>query len=140
MKIRHSIKTGPSARQLTPKGLTPTAARLVNNLMKTAKTPALNAKNASIPLPALAGCEGVDVWITPAQAGKSLGVGVTAIYRLVDVDRCFLVTKRPLRRKILISLRSVRAFSEATKNPLFWESEELQDEVLRKVREAMEKV
>lgn len=140
MKIRHSIKTGPGTRQLTPKGLTSTAARLVNNITKSVKPAGLNSKSASIPLPALAGCEGVDVWITPAQAGKILGVGVTAIYRLVDPDRCFLVTKRPLRRKILISLRSVRAFSEVTKNPLFWQTEELQEEVLRKVRETSEGV
>lgn len=136
MKIRHSMKTGPGTRQVTPKGLTAEATRLINKTMNRTKPAPAFIKSGSDPLPALAGCEGVDVWITAAQAGKILGVGYSAVYRLVDPDRPFLVAKRPLPRKILISLRSVRAFAEATKNPLFWQTPELQEEVLAKVREA----
>jgi hypothetical protein len=78
---------------------------------------------------------GMDVWITPAQACNILGIKGAAIYRLVDPAKPFLVWKRPLPRKILISLRSVTALSEATKNAEFWESEALQEKLRAKLRQ-----
>lgn len=134
MKARQSIKQAPTPRQVSPKGLAGSNTRINT----TAAAP--KGKSASIPLPALAGCEGVDVWITPAQAGKILGVALNGIYKLVDQERPFLITKRPLPRKILISLRSVRAFSEATRDAEFWRSAALQEEFLGKLRVMAEKV
>ncbi|MGZ5543669.1 MAG: hypothetical protein ACXWIU_03250, partial [Limisphaerales bacterium] len=94
--------------------------------------------NTALNMPALAVCGGVDVWITPAQACKILGIAPSGIYRLVDPTRPFLVAKRPLPRKILISLRSVRALSEATKNPDFWESQPLQKQLSAKLQAIVE--
>jgi hypothetical protein len=78
--------------------------------------------------------DGVDVWITPAQACKILGVKGAGIYRLIDPAEPFLLFRRPLPRKILISLRSVRALSEATKDAEFWESRTLKEELRRTLR------
>lgn len=101
-------------------------ARSATHTIKPAATRVNMPSSAALRVPALAACGGLDVWITPAQARKILGIAPSAIYRLVDPTRPLLVVKRPLRRKILISLRSVTAFSEATKNPDFWESAPLQ--------------
>lgn len=135
MKTRHSIKQAQNTRPATPKGLLAAIPRIKQTALPSA---AARSRSGSDPLPALPACEGLDVWITPAQACKILGICDSAIYRLVDVDRPFLVVKRPLPRKILISLRSVRAFSEATKNPLFWQSKGLQEEFGAKLKEIAE--
>lgn len=78
---------------------------------------------------------GLDVWITAKQACGILGIKGATIYRLMDAEKPFLITRRPLPRKVLISLRSVEAFAEATKDPLFWESPDLQAAHQRRLRE-----
>jgi hypothetical protein len=78
---------------------------------------------------------GLDVWISAQQASDILGVQRTAIYRLVDAAKPFLIMRRPLPRKVLVSLRSVQAFAQATKDPMFWTSTDLQEEHLKKLKE-----
>jgi hypothetical protein len=78
---------------------------------------------------------GLDVWISTTQACGILGIKRTAMSRLLDGAEPLLVVRRPLPTKILVSLRSVKEFAEATKNPAFWESTELQAEYRRKMKE-----
>jgi hypothetical protein len=89
-------------------------------------------------LPPLPADGGLDVWITARQACEILGVKRGGVYRLVDATKPFLVSRRPLPKKILISLRSVQALNEATKDPQFWTSPELQSAHQEKLKE-MEK-
>src|SRR4051794_17229137 len=124
MKSHYETSSRGTVRQMT--AIRP--VQPATHTMKTAVPRAGAPSRAALPMPAmpaLAACGGVDVWITPAQARKILGIAPSAIYRLIDPTRPFLVVKRPLPRKILVSLRSVRAFSEATKDPEFWESKPL---------------
>jgi hypothetical protein len=88
--------------------------------------------------PQIAQCGGLDVWISPVQAAKILNIKGGAIYRLLDKDEPFLVMRRPLPRKILISLRSVTAFSEATKDPAFWHLDALQTQLRAKLKQIAE--
>jgi hypothetical protein len=52
--------------------------------------------------------------------GNALGVSLTAIYGLLDESEPFLVSKRPLRWKILTSLQSLQNYASATADPAFW--------------------
>jgi predicted DNA-binding transcriptional regulator AlpA len=134
MKARHSINQGQAARQVShtrPTGL-------ANRVVVPAATAAGKGSHAFPALAQAGACGGVDVWITVAQAAKILGVARSAIYRLAEAEKSFLVVKRPLPRKILISLRSVTAFSEATRNVEFWSSPALQEALCAKLREIAE--
>jgi hypothetical protein len=134
MKTRNQmIKHG------TPRLMSPMSPARPSALTK--KPAALGIKQqpgGALHMPPLEACDGVDVWVTPSQARKILGIAASAIYRLVEPDRPFLVAKRPLPRKILISLRSVKAFSEATKNPEFWQSPPLQQQLGAKLKQIAE--
>ena len=79
-----------------------------------------------------------DTWITPVQTARILGLNKMAVYKLCDITAPFLATKRPLPRRILVSLKSVTLFREATKDLNFWESPELQKRLQRMNREMME--
>jgi hypothetical protein len=83
---------------------------------------------------------GLDVWISARQARDILGVGAAAMYRLANPDRPFVLSRRPLPKKVLISLRSVTALADATKNPLFWYSPELQEAHFAKLKRIAENV
>jgi hypothetical protein len=62
----------------------------------------------------------LDTWIPVKAASKLIGVSVTEMYGLLDTSEPYLVSRRPARWKILVSLKSVRAFTAATANPAFW--------------------
>lgn len=80
---------------------------------------------------------GLDTWISPSRASQIIGIEGRSIYKLVDPAEPFLVCKRPLKGKCLISLRSVMTFVQATSDPDFW-NDSLQQEALKKtVREAV---
>lgn len=77
-----------------------------------------------------------DTWLTPRQAGEVLGqLKSKSVYKLLGE---FLVFRRPLPHKILISLRSVLALKQATGDADFWEDPELQKRIVTQVREEME--
>ena len=79
---------------------------------------------------------GMDTWITVAKAASIIGIGKTSAYELLDTG--FLVHKRPLKWKILVSLQSVEAYKAAIADPEFWTNSKLQRELRRRVAEAME--
>ena len=53
---------------------------------------------------------GIDTWISPKKAAKIIGIEGRSIYKLLDPSNPFLVCKRPLKAKCLVSLRSVLAY------------------------------
>ena len=63
----------------------------------------------------------LDTWIPAKEAAKFIGVGRQEIYELLDPAEPFLVSRRPAKRKILVSLRSAREFRRATAHADFWE-------------------
>lgn len=63
----------------------------------------------------------MDTWIQVKEAAKFIGISLTEIYGLFDPAEPFLVSRRPAKRKILVSLKSARAFRRATANADFWE-------------------
>jgi len=62
----------------------------------------------------------LDAWLRPKEVAKMLGVSLTEVYGLLDASEPFLVSRRPARFKILVSLKSVRLFRAATSDPAFW--------------------
>src|SRR5580658_3313582 len=66
-------------------------------------------------------------WITPREAAKILGVQLQSVYELCHAESPFLVSRRPLLRKIVISLKSVESLRRLTVNPDFWQSKRLMD-------------
>jgi hypothetical protein len=106
-----------------------------------AATASRSASTRPVPMPEIKPAtadSGIDVWITALQAGEMLGIKGKGVYRLIQPGRSFMVTRRPLPRKILVSLRSVNALMEATRNPEFWNSPDLQDAYLRTVTQPVE--
>jgi hypothetical protein len=78
-----------------------------------------------------------DTWLTPRQAGEVLGqLKSKSIYKLLGE---YLVFRRPLRHKILISLRSVLALKQATGDADFWEDRQLQKRIMQQVKAEMER-
>lgn len=76
-----------------------------------------------------------ETWITPRQAGEILGQLTTkSVYKLLGD---YLVYRRPLRRKILVSLRSVLALKQATSDADFWDDRDLQKRIIEQVRDEM---
>ena len=66
-----------------------------------------------------------DTWIEVKEAAKLIGVSLTEFYQMVKDD--YFVRRYPLDRKILISLKSVREFYQATVNPAFWTTPDLRE-------------
>jgi hypothetical protein len=62
----------------------------------------------------------LDTWVTVQEAAELLNLAVTSIYSLLDSQWPFLVSRRPLPRKITISLASITAFKQATADTAFW--------------------
>lgn len=62
-----------------------------------------------------------DTWISPKDAARILGLGRQAVYDLCGPNEPFLVTRQPLPRKILVSLKSVHTFRWATVCESFWQ-------------------
>ena len=78
----------------------------------------------------------LDTWITVRQAAEVIGhVGRKAVYRLLDG---YLVYRRPLRKKILVSLKSAHAYREATQDPEFWRDSHLQQRLRKQVQTTMD--
>src|SRR5258706_6522503 len=78
-----------------------------------------------------------DTWLTPQQAGEVLGqLNTKSVYRLLGE---FLVFRRPLPHKILISLRSVLALKQATGDADFWDDRELQKRIIEQVKAEMDR-
>jgi hypothetical protein len=63
-----------------------------------------------------------DTWISPKDAARVVGVSLTEVYGLLDAAEPFLVSRRPARWKILVSLKSALAFRRATVKEDFWEA------------------
>jgi hypothetical protein len=80
----------------------------------------------------------LDTWLTIRQAGEILGhVKTKTIYSLLGE---YLVFRRPLRHKTLISLRSVLALKQATQDAEFWDNRILRQRIKDQVRANMEKL
>lgn len=75
-----------------------------------------------------------DTWIEVKEAAKLIGVCLENCYDLVKDG--YLVSRHPLDRKILISLKSVRTFYQATVNPAFWTAPDLRKSHIAAVRAA----
>jgi hypothetical protein len=80
----------------------------------------------------------IDSWIAPKRAAKLIGIRGRSIYRLVDPACPFLVCKRPLRGRCLISLRSIQNFVAATSVPDFWDDRLQQQTLQAAVRQELE--
>lgn len=80
----------------------------------------------------------IDTWISPKKAAKIIGIEGRSIYKLLDPSNPFLVCKRPLKAKCLVSLRSVLAFMKATSDPDFWNDSLQQKTLKQSVLKAME--
>jgi predicted DNA-binding transcriptional regulator AlpA len=59
-----------------------------------------------------------DTWIEVKDAAQLIGLALPTFYLLIKDG--FFVCRYPLDRKILVSLKSVRAYYQATVNPAFW--------------------
>lgn len=129
MKLRHLTNSKGSARNISSR----LPSRPVFNTIKPSIS-RLPSPPGAERMPTVPACGGMDVWISVQQASKILAIARSGIYRLIDPNRPFLVVKRPLPRKVLISLRSVTAFSEATKDAEFWESKILQEQLRAKLK------
>ena len=80
----------------------------------------------------------LDTWLTIRQAGEILGhIKTKTIYSLLGE---YLVFRRPLRHKTLISLRSALALKQATQDAEFWENRELRQRIKDQVRAEMGKL
>ena len=77
----------------------------------------------------------LDTWITVNEAAKVIGTMKTrALYKYLGE---FLVYRRPLPRKFLVSLKSALAFKQATQDAEFWDSPALQQRCSDLVKKAM---
>jgi len=76
-----------------------------------------------------------DAWITPQQAARLLGISKGKVYVILED---FLVYRRPLPRRIIISLLSVKALRKASLDREFWTNKTAQDRLKFAVRKAMD--
>ena len=77
----------------------------------------------------------LDTWITIRQAAELLGhVAMKSVYRLLGE---YLVYRRPLPSRIVVSLKSVMALRQATQDVEFWHNPVLQKRVKDRVSGAM---
>jgi len=77
--------------------------------------------------------EDLDTWVRVKEAAALLGITQSSIYDLVDEG--FLLPHRPLKRLILVSLRSVRALYEACDGDDFWNNPSAQTRILAAVEQ-----
>ena len=77
----------------------------------------------------------LDSWITIAQAAEIMeNIHPRTLYRLLGE---YLVYRRPLPRKVLVSLKSALALKKATLDPEFWDDREQKQRLKRRVQSAM---
>jgi len=80
----------------------------------------------------------LDSWITIAQAAEIMeNVHPRCLYRFLGE---YLVYRRPLPRKVLVSLESILALKKATLDPEFWEDSEQKQRLRNTVSAAMAKL
>ena len=80
----------------------------------------------------------LDTWITVKQTAQVLGcLNPKSVYRLLGE---YLVYRRPLPRRVVVSLRSAMALKQATQDPEFWENPALQQRVKDSVKATMDKL
>lgn len=66
----------------------------------------------------------LDTWLPVAKAAKVLDdMSAKAVYPMLGV---FLVYRRPLKSKVLVSLASILELQKATKDPEFWDTPAMQ--------------
>ncbi len=76
----------------------------------------------------------LDTWITINEAAKIGTMKPRALYKYLGL---FLVYRRPLPRKFLVSLKSAMAFKQATQDAEFWDNPALQQRCSDQVKKAM---
>jgi hypothetical protein len=76
----------------------------------------------------------LDTWITINEAARIGTVKPRALYKYLGL---FLVYRRPLPRKFLVSLRSFMAFKQATQDADFWDNPALQQRCSDQVKKTM---
>lgn len=80
----------------------------------------------------------LDTWITVKQAAQILGnLNPKSLYSLLGE---YLVYRRPLPNKVVVSLRSVVAFKEATQDTEFWDNPVLRSRIKEQVKSTMEQL
>ena len=80
----------------------------------------------------------LDTWVTIQQAGEVIGcVNAKTVYGLLGE---YLVYRKPLRRKILVSLKSAMALKQATQDAEFWDNPLLRRRLKDQVRKAMQQL
>jgi hypothetical protein len=80
----------------------------------------------------------LDTWVTIPQAGEVIGcVNAKTVYGLLGE---YLVYRKPLRRKILVSLKSAMALKQATQDAEFWDNPLLRQRFKDQVRRAMQQL
>jgi len=79
----------------------------------------------------------LDTWITPKQAADLIGnVNPKSLYPLLGV---YLVYRRPLPSRVVVSLKSALALKQATLDAEFWENAALQRRIKDQVKSIMTK-
>lgn len=71
-------------------------------------------------------------WVPVTRASTLLGMDRRTIYTLINPESPLLVHRRLLKRKIMISLKSIQTFLQATVHPDFW-SDNLQRKKLQNI-------
>jgi hypothetical protein len=79
----------------------------------------------------------MDTWLPAPRAGQIIGLRGRSIYRLITRTKPLLVYKRPLKNKLLVSLKSVKAYIQATNDPDFWSDRMQQSALEKEVQAAM---
>ena len=80
----------------------------------------------------------LDSWITVSEAARILGnVRPRNLYQFLGR---YLVYRRPLPRRVVVSLKSALALRQATQDADFWENVELQKRVIERVEGEMERL
>ena len=80
----------------------------------------------------------LETWITVSEAAKIVGnVNPRRLYQFLGQ---YLVYRRPLPRRVVVSLKSVLAFRQATQDADFWENQELQERIIEDVQRQMEEL
>lgn len=79
-----------------------------------------------------------DTWLTMREAAKAIGnISPKSLYLLLGE---FLVYRRPLPRKTLVSLRSVLEYRQASHDPEFWEDPTIRQKLRQRVQEEMDRL
>ena len=75
-----------------------------------------------------------DSWLRVKEAARLLDLPPKTVYPLLGE---FLVYKRPLKCRFLVSVRSILKYNEVTRDPKFWESPTAQAHLQTWVAERM---